>query len=172
MGGNLESVRLAAGMMQRIEHHMRRSNVPREFVIDLREEDKGLWKNIHILFAPLKPRHMLNNDKLPTTHAATKKLQDLQEEWGTGAYSFPAMIFVPRGTMEFNVEWAMVCRKDFERTPEELLAGIKRVQEDLGLDAEYSVRSLEFVYTAVTGKRPPGSQMPAPLHTLPAEGSF
>lgn len=106
-----------------------------------------------------------------TDPKSTRRLQELQEEWGTEADSFPAMMFLLKGTGNFDIEWAMVHPKNFTESPEELLADIKRAQEDLGVQEDEEVtnwiRSLEFVYAATTGHFPEGDDRPDPLVTLP-----
>lgn len=173
MNGNLENMRPRADMIPRIEHHMAQARIPKGIVIDMREGDQELWSHIKSLFLPLGPKHIFNNERLPVEPAAKKELQRLQNVWGTGPNSFPAMIFTSKGTMEFNIEWAMVRAEDFEKTSEELVTLLKRAQEDVGVqDVEHWIRSLEFVYTAVIGERPPGSTAPAPLQKFPARTSF
>lgn len=170
MSGSSEGVRLTPDTIVWIESHMTRAGIPDRFRVDMRHEDGQLWSLIKSFFVPFGPNHMFNSDRLPVDPIAKNQRQKLQQEWGTGPDSFLAAVGVPRGTAEFNLEWAMVRREDIEKTPEELVKSIERARDFLN---DYQIRSLELVYAATTGAWPEGSSHTAPvLQELPAVRSF
>lgn len=159
-------------VLRKIEHHMIQVNLPGEFTIDRLGLSLELANRIHIPFVPLAPKHLWGNDRLPVDPRAQKVLEKLQNQWGTGADSFPAMIFVPRGTQEFSIRWAMVRPDDFTKTPDKLLEEIVDARKHRPAPDDEWARSLEFVYTAVTGEPPPGSSLPVPLKEMSRVSKF
>jgi len=172
MANSKENMQLTQDVLPRIEQHMRRAGVPKEFVPDMDgyEKYRDLTK---ALFLPLKPKHVLNSERLPVDRAAASALKKMQEEYGTGPDSFPALIFLSLGTKEFKVELGMVQPERFNDQPYELLEQAKWASATLNDEnsANYR-RSIEFVYTVMTGARPKESLAPQPLKDLPGESSF
>ena len=144
---------------------MTRAMVPDQLVVDARKGD-DLWKSVTVALMPMGPKHFLG----VATPGAQVTLSHLQEEWGTGPDSFPAMIFVAMGTMSHRGEWAMVNPDDFKKTPADLLKDLKQAREEAGGGGNNRrEESVELVYTAVTGERPPGSNRFPPLKEIPAK---
>jgi len=167
--------RAEEAMVKSIEWHMRSSTIPHEFMITHRKDEKELLSRTKcVLFKTLgvEQKHILGV-ALPNP-AGVAKLEALQKQWGTGHDSFPAMMFIPKGSIDYRVEWAMVRTEDFTKEPQELLASIARHNKDVSVqdDAPYYIRSLQFVYAATVGKWPPGIKQDSPLAQLPAGHQF
>lgn len=146
------------------QHLRKAAAISEDLVVDKRAKDP-LWANVKVGFLPIGPKHMLGFEK----PSAAKVMRSLQGEWGLSEKAFPAMIFVLKGTSQesWKPEFAMVEPDDFSRSSDDLIAGIQKARESINDRLE---RSLELVYVATTGQRPPGSDNPPPLLHIPASG--